>query len=660
MTLKLVAIAMLMVAASGPLSLLLPGCRNLGQRLAALMVVLGSLTGLYALGRWWWLPAEMSAVMPWPAGHNPLIGIDALSAFFLVPILVVGALGAVFGLNYWAQRDKGGAALRLQVFWGSLLAGMMLLVISRQALAFLLGWEIMALSAFFLISADDRPAECRRSGLIYLIATHFSTLVLFGMFGLWRQATGSFALTPLAAGTVAPVKVQLIFFLSFIGFGLKAGIMPLHFWLPGAHANAPSHVSAVLSGVMLKMGVYGLIRMLMLLPGSPPLWGWLVLLAGGVSGLLGVVFALAQHDLKRLLAYHSVENIGIILLGLGLALLGRSYGRPEWVGLGLAGCLLHVWNHSLFKSLLFFGAGSILHRTHSRQLDRLGGLARFMPGTAIFFLVGAVAICGLPPLNGFVSEFFIYLGVFRGQTAGTVSLALLTAPVLAMIGALAVACFVKVYGAVFLGLPRYPSPAQPREVPLSMLLPMAILAFACLTIGLFPRLMSAILDPILALWLPDFRLGSQVPFFELSCFGLGLLVIFGLAAAAALGPGRPAPTRGPTWDCGYARPEVRMQYTASSFARSLVGLFAWVLKPETHGRVGSRPWPPAVGRHGHVDDLVLDRILRPAFDRLRERCRWFYRFQQGQTHFYVLYLIVVVMIMMATLVPFKDLVLDFF
>ena len=228
-------------------------------------------------------------------------------------------------------------------------------------MAFLFGWEVMALSAFFLITTEDQREECRQAGWIYLIATHVGTLTLFALFALWRWATGSYALTPVASDAMGLGVMNVLFFLSLIGFGIKAGIMPLHFWLPGAHANAPSHVSAMLSGVVLKMGIYGLVRFLSLLPDPPYLWGGLILLLGAISGLLGVVFAIGQHDLKRLLAYHSVENIGIILMGLGLAMLGRSAGRPEWIVLGLAGCLLHVWNHSLFKSLLFLSAGSVVH-----------------------------------------------------------------------------------------------------------------------------------------------------------------------------------------------------------------------------------------------------------------------------------------------------------
>ena len=284
---------------------------------------------------------------------------------------------------------------------------------------FLLGWEMMALSAFFLVSTEDHLASCREAGWIYLVATHIGTLGLFAMLALWRWATGSFDLVPAAEGVLSVGVQHSLFLLALLVFGLKAGMMPLHFWLPTAHANAPSHVSAILSGVVLKIGIYGLLRMLSLLPNPPAAWGGLILLLAACSALLGVVFALGQHDLKRLLAYHSVENIGIILMGLGLAMLGRSLDRPTWMVLGMAGCLLHVWNHSFFKSLLFFCAGSVLHSAHTREIDRLGGLAKRMPSTAFLFQIGAVAICGLPPLNGFVSELLIYLGLLASVVAPT-------------------------------------------------------------------------------------------------------------------------------------------------------------------------------------------------------------------------------------------------
>jgi hydrogenase-4 component B len=453
-----------------------------------------------------------------------------------------------------------------------------------------------------------------------------------------------------------------LFFLTLVGFGLKAGMMPLHFWLPTAHANAPSHVSAILSGVLLKMGIYGLLRMLSLLPGPPPAWGELILVLAAISALLGVVFAIGQHDLKRLLAYHSVENIGIILMGLGLAMLGRSLGRPEWVVLGLAGCLLHVWNHSLFKSLLFLGAGSVLHSAHTREIDRLGGLAKTMPWTALLFLVGAVAISGLPPLNGFVSELLIYLGLLGGLAdhglgASAVALA---APVLALVGALALACFVKVYGAVFLGHPRTPAAAHTHEVPMAMRGPALVLAAGCVFIGLAPMVVAPVLDRVIADWAPGVAgmpISSLVPLGTLSVMAAALLGAVALLSIRLARRGVAlAPRRGiGTWDCGYARPTARMQYSASSFAQMIVGMFGWVLRPHTHGPHVDGVFPVPTEMHSHVDEPVLDRLLVPCGRWFERWSRWFHRFQQGLTQQYVLYMLVTVVVMLAALLPFHAL-----
>ena len=680
LSVDLISIAIVCFALSGFPGLFMRTRSPWIGRVHALMVLAGGALGIAGAIGCFFEEDPSLYIFPWPAAQNGLVGVDALSAFFLLPVFIVGALGSVYGLGYWSSREHARTARSLRFFWGLTLAGMTLLVISRHALSFLFGWEAMALSAFFLVSTEDEKPDCRKSGLIYLIATHVGTLALFAFFVLWRSVTGSFDLAPVASGAISVVAVNVLLFLGLFGFGLKAGAMPLHFWLPGAHANAPSHVSALLSGVMLKMGIYGIVRTLTLVPDLAPFWGWLILLAGAASGLLGVAFAIAQHDLKRLLAYHSVENIGIILMGLGMALLGRTYHQAEWVALGMAGCLLHVWNHSLFKSLLFFGAGSVLHGTGTRTIDRLGGLARKMPWTAGAFLIGAVAICGLPPLNGFISEFFIYLGFFKSAVSATslASVALLGAPVLAMIGALAVSCFVKVYGAVFLGLPRTPSASSTHESPMSMLIPMGILASLCAIVGFFPALTVPFLDRAIAVTqgahtvtqgvaspgsgdaaLPV-SLIALVPFASLgTCMGLAAIALF-VTYIALYVNARHGERKGVTWDCGYARPSARMQYTAGSFARSLVALFRWALKPRNRFPLLPGPFPKTESLETHVDDPILDRQLIPDMIFLRNGMRWFYRFQQGQTQSYILYVGVALSILLATLIPFKRIFLALF
>lgn len=667
MYLGLTIFAIVLAAASGLPGALLPRVAARGERIAAALMTVSSLAGLAGAGWVLFGPRGAAAArFPWPATGNGLVGLDPLSAFFLVPVLLMGALGPFYGLGYWPQSRHPGNGVKLRLFWGLLVAGMTLLIVSRHALTFLLGWEFMALSAFFLIVTEDRRAETRQAGWIYLVATHVGTLSLFALFALWRTATGSYLLQPAAPHAIGPYMANLLFLLALLGFGLKAGMMPLHFWLPGAHANAPSHVSAMLSGVVLKTGIYGLVRWLSLLPDPPAAWGALILLLGAVSGLLGVVFALGQHDLKRLLAYHSVENIGIILMGLGVALLGRSAGRAEWVALGLAGCLLHVWNHALFKSLLFLCAGAVAHAARTRQLDRLGGLAKAMPWTAACFLTGAVAICGLPPLNGFVSEWFVYLGLLsRATAAGPGTAAAVTGvPVLAAVGALAVACFVKVYGTVFLGEPRTRAAAHAHEAPLCMRVPMAALAGCCALIGVAPALVAPVLDASCACWLANTslapaRLSQLAPVGALSALALALLVC-GAGLARLLKRHAAAPRTGPTWDCGYARPTARMQYTASSFAQTLTLLFVRVLRP--HGRpprvTGLFPRPTHM--HSQVDDAVLDRLLLPAGIRVEGWFGWFHRFQRGLTQHYVLYILLTLLALLSTLFPFKAFLAQWF
>jgi len=659
MALTLVLAAIVLAAASGLPGLLLRSGRA-AQILAAALMCLAAACGLVgALPVLLGGPAE-TAAFPWPAPGVGLAGLDALSAFFLAPVFLMGALGPIYGLGYWPHERHQRNSRKLSVFWGLMAAGMGLLIIARHGLTFLLGWEVMALAGYLLITTEDHREEANRAGYVYLFATHLGTLCLFALFALWRQATGSYALNPAAAGALGPGVLAALFLLALVGFGLKAGVMPLHFWLPGAHASGPSHVSAMLSGVVLKMGVYGLARFLSLVPAPPAAWGGTLLFLGAVSGLLGVVLAIGQHELKRLLAYHSVENIGIILMGLGLAALGRAAGHPEWVALGMAGCLLHVWNHSLFKSLLFFCAGSVDHGAHTRQLDQLGGLAKTMPWTALAFLTGAVAICGLPPLNGFVSELFVYLGLLRAVSApGAAAAAMLGVPVLAMIGALAVACFVKVYGAAFLGEPRTQSAAKAHESPLAMRAPMAVLALLCAAIGLAPMLVVPALEPAIRCFVPAGEaapapLDGLVPLGSIAALALalvGIVALLGLLARRGL---RRAPQTG-TWDCGYARPTSRMQYTATSFAQMIVVMFGWVLRPHRQRPVVAGPFPAPARLGSHVDEVVLDRALLPLARRLERLFLWCHRFQQGLTQQYLLYILIAVVLMLGLLVPFDGL-----
>ncbi|MDI6736745.1 MAG: proton-conducting transporter membrane subunit, partial [bacterium] len=410
------------------------------------------------------------------------IGLDSLSSFFLIPILIISILTAVYGGKYLSALAEKRSISNHWFFFNILIAAMVMVVVAKNGVLFLMAWEIMSISSFFLVTFENEKGDVRRAGLIYLIFTHIGTACLLSLFILLSQEAKILDFDCLRTS----ISPNILFLLAIVGFGTKAGFVPFHIWLPEAHPVAPSHVSALMSGIMIKTGIYGLLRILTLL-GTPPLWwGWLLIGIGIISGIWGVLLALSQHDLKRLLAYHSVENIGIIALGLGLGLVGLSLNLPILSILGFAGGLLHVVNHALFKTLLFLCAGSVIHATGTKDIEHLGGLMKQMPWTGVTFLVGAIAISGLPPLNGFISEFLIYIGAFKAGihlTADGAIPCICVIIALALIGGLAAACFTKAFGIVFLGEPRENHTAH--DPTLSMRLPLIILSTLCLLIALF-------------------------------------------------------------------------------------------------------------------------------------------------------------------------------
>ncbi len=618
----------------------------LGERLAAVLSVAGSLLGAGAVVAALLIPGNPAIHLPWPIpGGAFALTIDGISACFLFPVYLVTVTGSIYTLGYWPQRNNPGSGTRLRIFYGGMAGSLTLVLTASNGILFLACWEIMALVGFFLITIEDHVLEVRRAGFIYLACTHAGTLALFALFVILGQFSGSFDFPAAESLSAVAGPATAIFLLALFGFGLKAGLMPFHIWLPGAHAAAPSQVSALLSGVMIKTGIYGIIRVTGFFSVPPAWWGWTILTIGAISGVMGVAFAIAQHDIKRLLAYHSVENIGIIALGLGTALLGKSFDQPLLTSLGLAGALLHVINHGLFKSLLFLGAGSIIHATGTREIDHYGGLLRRQPLTGLFFLGGAVAICGLPPLNGFVSEWFIYLGLFKslGHDAPALRLSVFAAPVLALIGGLALACFVKVFGAAFLGTPRTPAAVGAHEAPASMLLPMAVLLACCFVIGLLPSAFIPLLDRALAAWatgakaLPPLS-AAVAPVAAISWAALALAVLIGILALWLHRQKTPQTPRRPTWGCGYAFPATRMQYTASSFAEMLVGLLRWGLRPDRHGGRVEAPLAKPANFASHTPDTVLDRGVLPACRVSILVCTWVRaRVQNGSTGCYLLY-----------------------
>ncbi|HXE98118.1 MAG TPA: proton-conducting transporter membrane subunit, partial [Dongiaceae bacterium] len=376
-----------------------------GQIISTTATILAALAGVPAALQLLFSHTATTYTLEWglPFGSCELV-IDPLSAFFLLPVFLVTAAGSLFAVGYWPAAGHRTTEPGLTFFYGLLASSMAILLMARNGVFFVMVWEVMALSAYFLLVTEHEREDVRRAGIVYLIATHTGTAALFVYFSLLAAQTGSFVLP--VAGSLSALSpfAPVIALAAFAGFGAKAGIMPLHTWLPSAHANAPSHVSAVMSGVMLKMGLYGIFRTLTFFHDPPLLWGGVLTVCGISSALLGIIFAVAQRDLKRLLACSSIENIGIITTGLGVALLGVSSHNSVLMYLGMAGALLHILNHSFFKPLLFLGSGAIIHAAGTREMNLMGGLGKGMPRVGFLFLVGSVAICGIPPLNGFVSE----------------------------------------------------------------------------------------------------------------------------------------------------------------------------------------------------------------------------------------------------------------
>jgi formate hydrogenlyase subunit 3/multisubunit Na+/H+ antiporter MnhD subunit len=654
----LFAMAILLLGAMAVLALSRPD-RNvswLGAGSVVIASVLGCVPVIQVLSG-----GSIEAVrVPWPVPYGEFfLVLDPLAAWFLFPTLLLSALSAIYGVGYlrvWQGRRSLGP---VWFFYCVLVLGMMLVLLARNAVLFLFAWELMAVASFFLVTFEYEREAVREAGWIYFVATHLGTAFLLVFFLLTARETGSMDFTVWAEkGIQTRGLADILFLLAIVGFGTKAGFMPFHVWLPEAHPAAPSHVSALMSGVMIKTGIYGLLRSLTFL-GLPPLWwGWLLIGIGLTSGVLGVLFALAQHDLKRLLAYHSVENIGIIALGIGVGLLGVSTGSPVLMVVGFGGGLLHVLNHALFKGLLFFGAGAVLQGTGTHEIDHLGGLLKRMPWTAATFLIGAVAISGLPPLNGFVSEFLIFLGAFQGGAtlgaAGAVPLLALIAG-LALIGGLAAACFTKAFGVVFLGEPRTEHASHTHETGWAMRLPMLLLAAGCALIGLFAPFvvgaLQAVLENTTGLRREVVRVNLAAAAGPLALVVIGTVAfLLLLVALFLLRRGLLAGRRveqGVTWGFGYVQPTARMQYTASSFVQPVTTLFRWLLG--THRRL-QRPegiMPANASLTTETPDLCHGNLYRPGFLKVNWGLSQLRRLQRGPVQLYVLYIAVTLIVLLA-------------
>lgn len=590
---------------------------------------------------------------------NVTFRVDGLSAWFILLTNFTLITGMLYGRKYLEQYR--GQPANLSLHYISYLLNQTALIgvyYSSHGLLFICVWEIMALTAFILVIFEHGKMETLKAGINYLIQSHISIVFLTLGF-LWiYSATGSFDFSAVSsyAASVKPESALLLYIIFFIGFAIKAGFVPFHTWLPHAHPAAPAHVSGVMSGVLIKTGIYGILRMLMLTRIDSLAIGYTILILSVITGMYGVMLAIVQHNLKRLLAYHSIENIGIIGIGIGIGAIGDALHRPWLSAAGYAGALLHTLNHSLFKSLLFYATGNVYQATRSVIVDRLGGLIKHMPHTALLFLLAAMAICGLPPFNGFISEFLIYFGLYDALHDSAISTVVLILAVvgLAMIGGLALLCFTKAFGIVFLGTARRPHAGKLTEAPASMLFPGYLIALLILSIGLFPQIFLSLLQtPVtelsgMAMPMKVTGIHALMQHISLSAWGLIAMVgaLWGIRKWVSR---RRIVETGPTWGCGYTTTSPGLQYTASSFVRPYTRLISPILFMSRESDGIRNVLPDTVHAETHIRDRLEIGLIDYPVRQLKGFLGRFRFLQNGSVQFYVLY--GVVFIAVSILIP---------
>jgi hydrogenase-4 component B len=596
--------------------------------------------------------------------------LDALASYFNLILSLLAVAVSIYSLGYLRSFEAKKTAGILGFFYNLLLASLTVVFTASNAFFFLVAWEMTALSAYFLVSFDHREQTARRAGVLYFVMSRAGTGCLLAGFLLLSAKAGNLEFSSLAsaAGGLTGPWQAAIFLLFFVGFGVKAGIIPLHIWLPEAHPVAPSNISALMSGIVIKCGIYGMARVFFEFLGMPPLWaGIAVLIVGVASALLGVLYALMEHDLKRLLAYHSIENIGIILIGFGAAMMFISLGYNRLAAIALIAGLYHTMNHAIFKCLLFLGAGSVLHGAHTRNMEEMGGLIARMPRTAFCFLVGAIAISGLPPLNGFVSEWLTYQALLAGFGT-TASLTRVLFPVagalLALTAALAATCFVKAFGISFLALPRSEKAANARESDSFMVTGMAILAAICVALGLGATLFLPVFDGITVQ-----LAGARVTGDLIAAHGLalsagpprggtvspaGIAAVFVILSAIpalllALGGSKRTRVTGPTWDCGLPGLTSDNEYTAFAFSKPLRMIFAALYRPsreiETEYEV-SPYYPKAIRFGSEIESPFEERMYAPMQRAILALARRMRAIQAGSIHAYLAYIFVTLILLL--------------
>ncbi len=618
--------------------------------------------------------AVQSVILPAGLPDLPFhLRLDLLSSYFLVVVGLLSCFVSIYSIGYVSGFIGHRPVTSLIVFFALFLAGMFLVVLADDALFFLIAWEMMAASSYFLVLFEDERMENRRAAFLYLVVAHVGAIAILLSFGVMAGlATGftgfqSYTFDAMRETELPTSLATLAFLLAFFGFSAKAGVIPLHVWLPEAHPVAPSNVSALMSGVMLKTAIYGIVRVVFDLIGDFPWWwGAMVLVFGLVSAVMGVLYALMQHDLKRLLAYHSVENIGIILIGIGLAMIFTSFDMSLLAALALIAGLYHTLNHAIFKGLLFMGAGAVLQATHERNMEEMGGLMRFMPWTAVLFLVGCVSISALPPFNGFVSEWLTYQAFLLSPALPSPLLNLLIplgAALLALTSALAAACFVKAFGVTFLGQRRGHHHGQVQEAGWSMRIGMLLAAITCFGLGVFPTVVIQWMDPIAEelvggtiaasasgfgwMWLTP--IAAERASYSAPIAFMGILTVV-IVAYVVLHARPGAIKRVPLWDCGFAKVTSRMQYTATSFSMPLRRIFGFLFHIKEHVRQLPPATHPAFPERMHYHLRVRDRfwgwLYQPIVDASFWLSRRIGRMQHGRIQVYLIYSFVTILVLL--------------
>ncbi|MBQ9246706.1 hydrogenase [bacterium] len=598
---------------------------------------------------------------------SPMFGninfmLDSLSAFFVTVISVMSFLGLIYANGYIKPYLNRNMNISSHCIFLTLLIVSMLCVVTVQnALAFLIVWEIMSLSSFFLVIFENNKKDVLNAGIKYLVYMHISVIFIISAFAIANIKTGSLDFNDFAIFLNQNQHfANIIFLLAFMGFGTKAGFVPFHNWLPDAHPAAPTHVSGIMSGVMIKTGIYGILRTLCFTGMPSKFIAYTVLITAIISALWGVLYAITQHDIKRLLAYHSIENIGIIGIGIGVGLIGVVYGNPAVAVMGFAGGILHILNHSIFKELLFFAAGSVYIKAHTRNIEMLGGLIKKMPFTAILFIIGSVAICGLPPFNGFISEFLIYAAMIIGLPAPTTAAFMtlvISIAALALIGTMAILCFTKASGVMFLGSPRSEHASNiDSEADKIMIFPMIILAFLCFFIGIFPQyIINIVMQPVEMLLqgsvIPPVVSAVEDMISSISVIFLVFIVLLIAMCILRLLINK-RQRQHTTWGCGYDKPNNRMQYTASSYA----GLFVSTLKPMfkriSHIKKPKDIFPKEAYYEMEIEDIEEAYIVKPLLKLDEKFLAKFEKIQNGNMQQYILFGLIFLIVAIIGLIYF--------